>query len=446
MMLDSAGAVETWLTRFREQGLLRVHPLPLRACPEWPWRDDVWRHRSGRYFSVVGVRAQVAGRVIEQPMIDQPEIGVLGFVVRQPEAPQWLLQAKTEPGNVGGTQVGPSVQATESNYQRVHGGLPTPMIDCFIGEPPAGVRLWSDSLQSEQGDRFLGKYNRNALAQVPADRPVPDGGAWRWFDAADVRAALVRDYVVNTDARSVMVCSPWHWLSDGGAAPFSHGRDRADGWTHALWRSFDAPPRADLLAAIRLSLLQARIRCGVRCERVPLAGLTGWRLCDEGIRADGAQATFSVQAFDVTALDREVVHWAQPLVVGGRTAHIRLLCRQEEGLLKVLLREAPEPGFKDGVQLGPSDVDDPLHHRLPWVAEWLDSGLERAAVHQSDEGGRFMRSVARYAVVEAPAGPRAPAEAGAHWVTLSELQVLAQTSGLLTNEARSAVSLLLAWA
>lgn len=440
--------VSTWLDHLRAQGLLRVRPLPLRDCPSWPWQDDAWRHVTGRYFSVVGMHAVMGGRALWQPMIDQPEVGVLGFVVRRPHAPQWLLQAKTEPGNVGGTQVGPSVQATESNYQRVHGGRPTPLINCFVGERPARVRLWADSRQSEQGDRFLGKYNRNALAEVGEDHPVPVDAPWRWFDAAEVRAALMCDYAVNTDARSVMVCSPWHWLSDDGQQAFSRWRASADEWGHVLWHSFNQLPGEGVQARIAASLAQARASWQVSRERVPLRDLPGWVVREDGIHPDGAPATFSVRAYDVTALDREVSHWAQPLVVGGRTAHISLMCARVDGVLKVWLREAPEPGFHDGVQLGPSDVDDPVHHRQPEVGAMLSAGIERAAVNQSDEGGRFMASVARYAVVEVShdAVAALPDGDGGHWVTLSELSLLAQTPGMLTNEARSVASLLLAWA
>lgn len=440
--------VEDWLDQMRQAVPMRVEPLPLRACPGWLWREDVWRHDSGRYFSVVGVRASVGSRVIEQPMIDQPEIGVLGFVVRCPNAPEWLLQAKAEPGNVKGTQVGPSVQATQSNYQRVHGGLPTPMIDCFVGSCPPGVRVWSDSLQSEQGDRFLGKYNRNALVEVPHDHAVPDAAQWRWFAAAEVRRALLVDYAINTDSRSVMVCSPWHWMTDDGTSAFTRWQEQPDTWGHALWCSAQSADAPEVHACLSTKLTQARADWAVSLQRLPLTDLHGWQVREDGVFSTDVQASLAVQAFEVHAPDREVQHWAQPLVVGGRSVRVTLLCTRHEGLLKVLLRLAPEPGFKDGVQWGPSDIEDAAHHRLAWVGDLMASGdvTVHADVNQSDEGGRFMHSVARYLVCEVPSElvPLDPSDA--HWVSLSVLQTMAQTSGLLTNEARSAVSLLLAWA
>ena len=447
--MTSGPTVHAWLTGLRRRSDLRVERLPMADCADWVWDGAAWRHALGRYFSVVGVTARIgAARVIEQPMIDQPEVGVLGFLVRRSDSGrEWLLQAKTEPGNVLGTQVGPSVQATLSNYQRVHGGRATPMIECFVGQPPVGARRWSDSLQSEQGDRFLGKYNRNALVELPGGHAGIEAGAWAWFPAHAVRDALLTDYAVNTDARSVMVCSPWEWLADEGATAFSRWRGRG-GFGEALRGSLDAVSGITRAEEIGRQLQAARARHRIVVERRPIARLNGWRIEPFGVFPNDDQASFSVQAFAVRASDREVSCWSQPLLVGGRAATVSLLCTRWDGVLHALLRCAAEPGLRDAVQLGPSDIDDPLHERLPWLPAVLsDARCERrAAVRQSDEGGRFMQSVALYQVVEAESGLVPKREPDALWLTLAQIQDLSRRDGHLTNEARSVLSLLLSWA
>jgi oxidase EvaA len=45
---------------------------------------------------------------------------------------KYLLQAKLEPGNINNLQLSPTVQATESNYRRVHGGKKTPFSNIFL--------------------------------------------------------------------------------------------------------------------------------------------------------------------------------------------------------------------------------------------------------------------------------------------------------------------------
>jgi oxidase EvaA len=63
-----------------------------------------------------------------------------------------------------------------------------------------------------------------------------------------------------------------------------------------------------------------------------------------------------------------------------------------------------------------------------------------ARVRQSDEGGRFYRDVTDYRIVRRLDGSD---ETDAVALTLGELQELLLEGGWLTNEARSALSLLL---
>jgi hypothetical protein len=66
-------------------------------------------------------------------------------------------------------------------------------------------------------------------------------------------------------------------------------------------------------------------------------------------------------------------------------------------------------------------------------------------VVQSDEGGRFLESVVEYRIMEEdPEGPFV-AHHGA-WLNLAEIEALARLPGTFTNEARSAISLLLSHA
>ena len=61
------------------------------------------------------------GKNWDQPIIIQNEKGILG-ILKDSVKNKYLLQAKVEPGNKNRLQLSPTVQATKSNYQRVHGG------------------------------------------------------------------------------------------------------------------------------------------------------------------------------------------------------------------------------------------------------------------------------------------------------------------------------------
>ena len=64
---------------------------------------------------------------------------------------------------------------------------------------------------------------------------------------------------------------------------------------------------------------------------------------------------------------------------------------------------------------------------------------------QSDEGGRFYRSITRYRVVEIGENVELPSSGFYCWLTLAQIHLLLKETGMVTNEARSAISLLLSY-
>jgi oxidase EvaA len=444
-----SAAIPEWIARHATASGLSVRAIRFEQCEHWSFDDGVLRHRSGRFFSVIGYRC-LSGpphlQGLQLPMIDQPEVGILGFLVRR-GAPgwEWLLQAKTEPGNVGGTQVGPSVQATLSNYMQVHGGRPTQMLDAFAGRP----RALTDVQQSEQGDRFLAKYNRNMVVEVAADFQSPDEASWRWFPAAALRAALLQDYVFNTDARSVLFCADWRLLTDPDQRePFAHWQGRG-GFGEQLLQSSRHAAADGQRAATLARLSAARQSTEIRWERVDLHSLHGWRVDEASIRARATDADPQVLAYSVEALDREVRAWCQPLLTNRHTGRVVLACALRDGMLQVLLTISFEPGFAEGAQLAPSWVSGIGHANPAGLLAAIDApdAQVHARVMQSDEGGRFMHSVARYELIEVSAHRLRNGDGGdtGIWVSLATLRQLARQRGMLTNELRSAASLLLAW-
>ncbi|TCJ18705.1 dTDP-4-keto-6-deoxy-L-hexose2,3-dehydratase [Parasulfuritortus cantonensis] len=443
-------AIADWIAERRRQGTLEIQRIPFSACADWHFEGGRLRHRSGRFFTIVGCHCEVgpahlAG--LDLAMIDQPEVGILGFVVRRgPAGWEWLLQAKAEPGNVGGTQVGPSVQATRSNYMRVHGGSPTRMLELFTGSP-AAWHVLTDVEQSEQGDRFCGKYNRNVVVEVDGAFPTPDGGLWRWFGHRELRAALHGDYVVNTDARSVICSADWGLLGAPEAGPpFARWRGRG-GLGEQLLDSA-AEPAAEAGYADACARLDAARRAqAVRLAPVALDALPGWRVDDWEIAPAGAAADQVVQAYAVHAEGREVEYWCQPLVASRAPGRIVLVCARHAGVLRFLLNVSFEFGLREGAQFAPSYVSGCGHANPDGLLAALAGAgaVVHASVMQSDEGGRFMASVARYEIVELPAETAAGfADAGV-WASLAVLRRLSRRRGLLNNEMRSALSLLLAW-
>jgi oxidase EvaA len=168
--------VESWIALRVASNKLIVERVPLSALEQWSIDDATGDlvHRSGKFFRVYGARVQSSlGRVREwdQPLIDQPEIGILGIVAKEFDGVlHFLMQAKIEPGNVDGVQLTPTVQATRSNYTQVHQGVRPPYVDYFLDRSQSKVLV--DQLQFEQGSAFFRKRNRNIIVEVTGDVPL----------------------------------------------------------------------------------------------------------------------------------------------------------------------------------------------------------------------------------------------------------------------------------
>lgn len=445
-ILEVSNDVLQWRDERRACAGLECARIPWSQARSWRLDQGQLVHETHRFFSIRGLRTassipELNG--IEQPIIVQPEVGILGFLVRRSErGPELLMQAKTEPGNVGAVQLAPTVQATVSNYTRVHGGAPTPYLSYFLASEPD--RVGADVLQSEQGTRFLNKYNRNVTVLVGGDGLDPVSDVWRWCDASAVLALLQTDFCVNTDARSALVCSDWSALCQGGR-PFQRWQGRG-GFGEALLESFratDDGAESDM-NGLRRALAEMQSRVALHVFMKPLDELAGWTMDDHRI-TDAEAMNFEIPIYRIAARDREVARWDQPLVRNYGEGVAVLLMQRRRGVLHFLLRGSVEIGFANKVQFGTTIQRSPFG-RVP-----AEAGLglpncdlvEHASCRQSDEGGRFDQSIVEYKVVEVPEDEPVQEDDFTCWATLGQVYRLLRTPGLITNEARSTLALLL---
>ncbi|MEU8588275.1 NDP-hexose 2,3-dehydratase family protein [Streptomyces sp. NPDC048664] len=420
------GAFEAWLAERRAAHTFRVERVPFSALDQWstdPVTGDIG-HRSGRFFTVEGLRVTVDGRSHEQPVIRQPEVGVLGILTRTVDGvPHFLMQAKMEPGNPGLLQLSPTVQATRSNYTGVHGGQAVRYLDHF--RRPGPGRVIADVLQSENGCWFLRKHNRNMIVQVDAEvEPHPD---FHWLTLGQLGRLLRRDNLVNMDARSVLACLPpadGPGGAAGGAGP----------------RCSDTGLRSWFTAELA--------RRDTRIQSLPLARLADWRW-EEGVLRHRDGRYFSIVGVRVEAASREVARWSQPLLRPHGRALAAFLMRRIDGTPHLLARASVEAGLVHGTEIGPTVQHIPGDCAGPDRQPFLDlvrdpdpARVRYDAVH-ADEGGRFQHSQCRYLVVETD-DDQAPLDPppGHVWLTPGQLAALAQHRSYVNVQARTLLACL----
>jgi oxidase EvaA len=357
-----------------------------------------------------------------QPFIDQREVGTLGFIARRRGAEvDLLVQAKTEPGNVGIAQLAPTCQATASNRERVHGGDSPPYSEYFSG---AMGDIISDSLQSEQGTRFFGKLNRNILVLDDHIEVKYDQHCWIPFKLFG--QLLTEDFLVNTDARSVLCTTDWTRLLK--RPPFQ-GKDS---FSQELNTSFSSAVRRDLVENAYAALRELRMRVP-KVEICPLDTMPGWRL-DTGNLVTVTDGRLSIRHIFVHAQTREVNEWDQPIFDNNFEQTIDLDCGRANGILQFAFRPCGEPGLRAIAELAPT--------RITLLPNSTSHGEVQISVRQSDEGGRFFQDISEYRIIDIG---EARSAGGIIWLTLSEVTELLP-QGIFNNEARSVLSLLLSLA
>jgi oxidase EvaA len=418
-------AIGAWLDDISMRDRCTVRSIPLRESREWRLVDGRLSHRTGRFFHVVGTRWQQGDRAYEQPLIDQSDVGLLGMLMRAgPVGPELLAYGKVEPGNIGLAQVAPTCQATTSNIERAHGGTAPPFAAWF----QANVGRWrTQSSQSEQPTRFLGKRNRNVVAWGGTD--VPSTSVHRWWPVDQVLELLDADFTVNTDARSVLATTAWTDLV--ARRPFTRS---ADDVSAAFARSFSSPIDPARLAAAAAARRGAA-RAAPLVRVVPLDELTQWRLDDDGV-SPLAAGPFRIRQVEVTSASRERTLWDQPLVDSATHGCVELGCATVDGVLRFAFVARPEPSKEPVGELGPTVCSTPGAANAPAGTDGPDVLL---TCRQSDEGGRFFQDEQRYSLVRVD--PESVPDAV--WLSLSEIQHLMASDGWFTNEARSAISLVL---
>ncbi len=429
--MSTADFLAWWRERHRALSF-EVRQIPFAELNGWHFERTTGNlvHASGRFFAIEGLRVDTDRGSWSQPVINQPEIGILGILAKEFDGVLHLLmQAKMEPGNVNTLQLSPTVQATRSNYTRVHLGGGTRYLEYFV-EPRPG-RVLVDVLQSEQGAWFYRKRNRNILIETTDDVPVHED--YCWLTLGQLRELLAYDNLVNMDARTVLSCIPY-------AAPAHSG---GDGFRDGLVRSLAARQGRHSLQQLRTWLNDAKSHRHLEAYRIPLAHVEGWRRTDDEIVArDGGE--FSIIAVSASAPNREVRSWTQPLLAPHRGI-AALLAKRIDGVVHFLMHADLEPGNIDVVELGPTvrcsaDPESlPRADRPPFLSEVLEAGPEaiRYDAVQSEEGGRFHHAQNRYMVVEAGDGVPDAEPDGYRWVTLHQLGVLCQESYRLNIHARS---------
>ncbi len=400
-------------------------------------------NKNNSFFSVSGFQKQIdSDTVINQPIILQQEIGFLGIICKEIEGVMhFLMQAKIEPGNINKIQLSPTIQATKSNFTQKHGGAKPTYIEYF--ENASRYEIVVDQIQSEQSSRFYKKRNRNIIICVNGDISVFP--THKWMTLGQIKRLMSVDNLVNMDTRTVLSCIPFYKLQMND----TERQELAECFSNqSLFRSiFES--KNNQFTQVYQYINNYKMFNDTTGEMIQLHKLDGWTMEDDKIKCNKPYP-YQVIFCDIAIEGREVKRWTQPLFEAIGIAMFGLICCEENGVLKFLVKAMPEIGCFDGVELGPTvqieavempDYKETIIDRF--FMERLEQKSDIIFDHLlSEEGGRFYHEQNRNILLKVNVDELPQLPDGYFLLDFYTLNEMVQFNNVLNIQLRNLLSLL----
>ena len=365
-------SIFNWLNNQKKKQFLTVEKINLSKLSKWIYSKREIYHISKKFFKIAGVRIQsnfYNKKSWDQPIIVQNEIGILG-IIKNIKTNKYLLQAKVEPGNINKIQISPTVQATRSNYSRIHGGKTIPFLKFFKKKNK------NFSLQSEQAFRYYNKKNSNIVTYVSKKIAIDE--KFRWFSKIEIFNLLKEKNLINMDTLSVFSSFIKKKKID---SPLNN-KKKIINWKNYLKKKY---------------FLKNKI--------INLSSVKNWNLKKTKIYHQ-TNNYFSVIGIKIKTNKREITEWSQPIIMGSKMAFAGYLIKKYKNTDHYLCRYILKPGSKVGTftcSVNTSKLKnykknkDLTNFQKNLISKYFIKSKDVLYDNVlSDEGGRFYHSQIKY--------------------------------------------------
>jgi dTDP-4-dehydro-6-deoxy-alpha-D-glucopyranose 2,3-dehydratase len=404
--------INKWLKSQKNKQKISVKEKDISNLTSWNFNLKEIFHESKKFFSIIGIRVLsnfYKRKTWDQPIIFQNENGILGILRRvKNEEPEYLLRANVEPGNINKLQISPTVQATKSNYTRVHGGKKIKYLNFFLKKKEFLI----NSKQTEQGFNYLLKKNKNILINV--NKTIKLAENYRWIKKKNLISLIKKKNILNMDTLSVFSCSIKKNIFD---KPVETSKD------------------------IKIWLKKMNRTYFIKLKFIPLNKMKDWILTKKNI-FHKKKSYFSIIGVAVSAKSREVSYWNQPLIRHRSLHFAGFVTKKINNTTHYLVKFIIEPGYKFGsvtCTVKSSNISNyrrnlNLSIKSRYILKKIffkkkGSVIKYDAV-QSHEGGRFFKSQVRYMVVELKNNQKILIDKTYKWVSHNQMISLIKKGNL----------------
>lgn len=444
--VNSLEDIYEWFRKREKMTNVIVEKRPFSYDGFWYYdeKDGYIRNENNSFFQIAGYQEIEDDRIIkEQPIILQNEIGYLGIICKKIDGRlNFLMQAKIEPGNVNVTQLSPTIQATKSNFKRMHGGDSPKYLEYF--ENASKYNIIVDQLQSEQSSRFFRKRNRNIIIEIDEDEEIKVYSSHKWMTLGQIKKCLEIKNMVNMDTRTVLSCIPF---SKSGLSEEELLKAKSMFTDKTFFESmFRGEDRGEIRKIFNV-LNDYKMYRKESSRLVPLKSLKGWEMTPNEIICR-TPYDFKVIYCFIEIEGREVNYWEQPLLEATGMALFGLYTKVDNGVRKFLIKAMPEMGCYDTAEMGPTVQLEPSNKKnsLDAIEKLFLDALENGAdtmydVILSEEGGRFYHEENRNVIIDLKEDV-GPLSRGYFWVDYATLNQMIQYNNCVNIQLRNLMSLL----
>lgn len=443
-------SIVEWIKKQNECVDVLITKVPFRNLDKWHFDETNGnlRHETGNFFSIDGIRIDTTWGYTpswDQPIINQPEIGFLGFIVKEIKGIfHFLVQAKIEPGNINFVQLSPTLQATRSNYQQRHGGRKPLYLEYFQNATKEQILL--DQLQSEQGARFFKKRNRNIIIKIDDNIEVHNN--FIWLTLGQLKALMRLDNIVNMDTRTVLSCISFGNFTSETIDLFNY-LNKSDEYQIKFLNTALIKDRAvHSVEEIIIFMTQIKSVNELKIKQIALQDMEDWIVEENEINRKDKKF-FKIIGVNVEIGDREVIKWSQPMVEAAQQGLCAFVCKEIDGILHFAVQAKIECGNYDVVEFAPTvqtltgDYKQSSKDSLPFLNYVLNSSREEIYfdTFQSEEGGRFYREQNRNMIVILSQIPNELPE-NFIWMTLNQMYIFIKFNNYFNIQARNLISMI----
>lgn len=413
----------------RNETKAKINLIPFDDVKYWKF-DELegnLMHETNGFFKIQSLISQNQENPI-QLIINQPEHGILGLIITEVNQVLYcLVQMKIEPGNKDIIQISPTVQATESNYKRVHKGKKVKYIDYFLD---ASSKMVYKQLQSEQGAKFFEKRNWNIIVEIDSANIKSESENHYWLSLSLIIDLLKEDNIINMDLRSIISCLK---------LPKKYNLEYSKNESWSLSYSSNSYNDKNYLL-IKNNLNKNKVRTkNIQLSSLKVALQNNWHYDNYSIYSNDNKE-FSVKFIEVNIQDREISSWSQPIVVDNIKKLNCFIIKKINGIYHYLIQYCNEIGLTSSAEIGPTLHNVTLNNLPKLYADLLASGKEIFSSKLSEEGGRFYQMENKYVVIEITEAIDMDLPDSYDWATLYTLKRLLEEPSNINIEARSLLS------